>query len=41
MWNLVADIAEEKEAKGVWEHGAEENIWTQKGRGNGGLEEIA
>ena len=30
-----------KEARGVWEHGAEENIWTLEGRGNGGMEEIA
>ena len=28
VWNLVADIAGGKEADGVWEHGAEENIWT-------------
>jgi len=26
VWNLVADIAGGKEGKGVWEHGAEENI---------------
>jgi len=41
VWNLVADIAGEKEAEGVWEHGVEENIWTEEGRGNGGMEEIA
>ena len=41
VWNLAADIAEGKEAEGVWEHGVEENIWTQEGRGNGGLEENA
>ena len=41
VWNLVADIAEGKEAEGVWEHGVEENIWTEEGRGNGGMEEIA
>ena len=28
VWNLVADIAEGKEAEGVWEHGVEENILT-------------
>ena len=28
VWNLVADIAGGKEAECVWEHGAEENIWT-------------
>jgi len=41
VWNLVADIAGGKEAEGVWEHGVEENIWTEEGRGNGGIEEIA
>ena len=30
-----------KEAESVWEHGVEENIWTEEGRGNGGMEEIA
>ena len=28
VWNLVVDIAEGKEAEGVWEHGVEKNIWT-------------
>ena len=28
VWNLVADIAEGKEAESVWEHGVEENICT-------------
>ena len=41
VWNLVADIAGGKEAKGVWEHGVEVNIWTEEGRGNGGMEETA
>ena len=41
VWNLVADIAGGKEAEGVWEHGVEENIWTQEGRGIRGMEEIA
>ena len=27
--------------QGVSEHGVEENIWTEEGRGNGGMEEIA
>ena len=38
---LIADIAGGKEAEGVSEHGVEENIWTEEGRGNGGMEEIA
>jgi len=41
VWNLVADIAGGKEAEGVWEYGVEENIWTEEGQGNGGMEEIA
>ena len=41
VWNLVADIAVGKEAVGVWEHGVEENIWTEEGWGNEGLEEIS
>jgi len=28
VWNSVVDIAGEKEAEGVWDHGVEENIWT-------------
>jgi len=39
--NKVADIAGGKEVEGVWEHGVEENILTDEGRGNGGMEEIA
>jgi len=38
---LVADVEGGKEADGVSEHGAEENIWTYGGRSNGGTEEIA
>ena len=29
------------QAEGVWEHGVEENIWTEEGRVNGGMEDIA
>jgi hypothetical protein len=28
VWNLVADFEEGTQAEGVWEQGAEENIWT-------------
>ena len=35
VWNLIADIVGGKEAEGVWEHGVEENIWTEEGRGIG------
>ena len=41
VWNLVVDIAGGKKAQVVWEHGVEENIWTEEGRGNGWMEEIA
>jgi hypothetical protein len=36
---LVADIEGGKEAEGVLEY-AVENIWTEEGRGNGGMEEL-
>jgi len=38
---LVVDIAGGNEAEGVSELGVEENIWTEVGRGNGGMEETA
>jgi len=38
---LVVDIAGGKEVQGVSEHGVEENIWTEEGQGNGGMEETA
>jgi len=38
---LVADIEGGKEDEDVWEYGVEENIWTEEGRGNRGMEEIA
>jgi len=38
---LVADIAGGKKAEGVSEYGVEENIWTEDGPGNEGMEEIA
>ena len=41
VWNLVINIAGGKESEGVWEHGVEENIWIEEGRGNGRMEEIA
>ena len=41
MWNLVADVVGGEEAEAVWEQGVEENILTEDGRGNEGMEEIA
>jgi hypothetical protein len=38
---LVVVITGGKKAEGVREHVVEENIWTEEGRGNGGMEEIA
>jgi hypothetical protein len=38
---LFADIEGVKEAERVVKYGAEENIWTYEGRGNGGMKEIA
>jgi len=38
---MEGGIAAGKEAEGVWEQGVEENIWTEEGRGNGVMEEIA
>jgi len=36
---LVVDIVGGKEDEDVLEHGVEENIWTEEGRGNGGIVE--
>jgi len=41
IWSLVADTEGGKESEGVWEYGVEENIWTLKGRDNGGMEATA
>jgi hypothetical protein len=38
---LTNGIARGKKDEGVREQGVEENIWTEEGRGNGGMEEIA
>jgi hypothetical protein len=31
VWNLVSDIKRGTQTEGVWEQGAEENIWAQEG----------
>jgi hypothetical protein len=41
IWFLVSNIKGGTETEGVWEQGAEENIWTEKGRCDGRLEETA
>jgi len=38
-WSFT--LREERKLRVFWEHGVEENIWTEEGRGNGGMEEIA
>ena len=38
---MFVDIEGGKEAEGVWEHDVEENIWTEEGRGNEGMDETA
>ena len=38
---MFVDIAGGKEAEGVWEHGVEENIWTEEGGGNGEMQGTA
>jgi hypothetical protein len=37
----VSDIKGGKQAEGVWEQGAEENIWTEEGWGDGRVEKTA
>jgi hypothetical protein len=41
VWNLVSDIKGETKTGGVWEQGAEENIWTKVGWSDGKLEKTA
>ena len=41
FWVNVKVIAGGKEVEGLREHGVEENIWNQDGRGNGAMEETA
>jgi hypothetical protein len=41
MWNLVSDIKEGTYTEGVWEQGAEEDIGTEEGWGDGRMEKIA
>jgi hypothetical protein len=30
-WNLVSDIKGRTETEGIWEKGAQDNIWTEEG----------
>jgi hypothetical protein len=44
MWgkpHLVSDIKGGTQTEGVWEQGAEEDIWTEEGWGDGRMEKIA
>jgi hypothetical protein len=38
VWNLVSDIKGGTQTEGVWEQGAEEDIWTEEGWGDGRME---
>jgi hypothetical protein len=35
VWNLVSEIKRETQTEGVWEEGAEEDIWIEEGWGGG------
>jgi hypothetical protein len=41
VWNLVSDIKGGTQTESVWAQGAEEDIWTDEGRGEGRMEKIA
>jgi hypothetical protein len=41
VWNLVSDIKGGTLTEGVWEQGAEEDIWTEEGWSDGRMEETA
>jgi hypothetical protein len=39
--NLISDIKGGAQTEGVWEQGAEEDIWTEEGWGDGRVEKTA
>jgi hypothetical protein len=41
VWNLVSEIKGGTQTEGVWEQGAEGNIWTEEGLSDRRLEETA
>jgi hypothetical protein len=41
VWNLVSDIKGGTQTEGVWEQGAEEDIWTEEGWSDWRMEKIA
>jgi hypothetical protein len=43
LWvgNLISDIKGGTQTEGVWEHSAEEDIWTEEGWGNARMEKFA
>jgi hypothetical protein len=41
VWNLVSDIKGRTQTEGVWEHSAEENIWTEEEWGDRRLNQTA
>jgi hypothetical protein len=41
VWNLISDIKGGTQTQGVWEQGAEEDIWTTEEWGDGRIEKTA
>jgi hypothetical protein len=41
MWNLASDIKGRTQTEGIWEQGAEQNVWTEEERSDGRLEKTA
>jgi hypothetical protein len=41
VWNLVSDIKGGTQTEVVWEQGAEEDIWTNEGWGDGRVKKTA
>jgi hypothetical protein len=41
VWNLVSHTKRGAQIEGVWEQGAEENIWTYEGESGGRLEKTS
>jgi hypothetical protein len=41
VWNLTSDITGVTQTEGVWEQGAEENIWTEERWSDRSLEKTA
>jgi hypothetical protein len=40
VWNFVSDIKGGTQTEGVWEQGAEKDIWTEEGWSDGRVEKL-